>query len=125
MELGNAPSERARERDITGVKLAGRREHCLARRPLLEKVPEVVLRVIPAVALVLHMRLQQRQRVTSLGADVFERARDRNDIREVRNVGQETTDFRFGIDAGPQASINLEKPMVAEHDGGVWRSRSQ
>src|SRR5947208_2073834 len=78
-----------------------------------------------AIALVIDMRLQQRERKTALVADVFQRAGDRNDMRKMRDIGQESADLRLGIDAGAQAAIDLQKPMIAQHDDGVGAARAE
>src|SRR5438034_8926908 len=98
MQLGDTAGQRAHEREIAGVKLRRGWWHRVADRRLLEEMPEIILGVIPAVALVLDICLQQRKRVTSVGADVFERAGDRNDAGEMRDVGQEAADCRLRIE---------------------------
>ena len=70
------------------------------RGPLLEEMAEIILREIPSVALVVDVRLQKRQRIAAVRADVFERTGNGDHIRKMRDVGQETSDLRFRIDAG-------------------------
>ena len=119
MQLGDATSQCTNEREIAAVKLRSRRRRGLVDRTLLEELAEIVLRVVPAVALVVDVRLQQRERKAPLAARIFERTRDGNDIGKMRDVGQKAADFRLGVDAGAQATVDLEEPVVAKHNNGV------
>src|SRR5207247_7098467 len=94
-------------------------------RRLLEEMAEIILRVIPAVALVLDIGLQQRERITGFAAGVFERAGNRNDVLEMRDVGQKASDLRLGIDAGPQPAVDLQEPVIAENDRRVGGARTE
>ena len=60
MQLGRARAERADQCEVAAVLIDVRRVGL--RRPAFEELAQIVQRVVPAVALVLHVALQQRQR---------------------------------------------------------------
>src|SRR5207244_4797666 len=118
MQLGNAASQRSNEREIAAVQLRWRRCRRVIRRTLLEELAEIVLRVVPAVALIVDVRLQQRERKAPLAAHIFERTGDGDDIGKMRDVGQKPADLRLGIDAGAKATVDLAGPVVAGDTDG-------
>ncbi len=86
---------------------------------------QVGQRVLPAVALVRHIGLQQRERHrAAVVAEVFERAHHRHAVRERHLLGEEAADLEFGVDAGAQLAVALEEQRLADRDDRVAAHRA-
>ena len=118
MQLRGARGERLDEREVGAVARVGR----TALR--LEEALEVLERVAPAVALVRHVGLQQRerQRVRSSCRQVLDRAGHRHAVRELRHLGEEAADLELGVHAGAQPPVALEEQALAERAPRCWCS---
>ena len=91
---------------------------------------QVVERVAPAVALVWHEGLQQRQgrRFTegfSASRRILHRSGDRHAVGEFRHLGEEAPDLELGIHARPQPPVALQKQALAQRHRGIGRLRLQ
>ena len=112
MQLRRALRKRAHEREVRAVRFGPRR---LGAMRILQKAPQIVDGVVPAVALIHDEGLQQADggglRSRAL---IFDHARHRCDVGEMRHLGEKTADLGFRIHARPQAPIELEKEPLPQ-----------
>ena len=107
-------------------RLRGLRGHGFGRLALVafEQPHQLFDEVHPGVALVLHLRLQQRQRGRlAVLVDPFEAAQHRHAAAEAQHVGQEAADLDLEADARLQPPVGLEEQPVAEQADRVAAGR--
>ncbi len=95
-----------------------------AKNPLVEAADRVE-RQRPGVAFVRRGSLQQADnRRFTFGAAIFDRARERRDVREVP-LRQERRHFHIRIHAVFQLAVELQEKFVLEEHGGIALLRDQ
>jgi len=119
VQLGGACGERLNERQIGGVVL-------ILAQPFDEAL-EIRKGVAPGVALVRHVRLQQRHRggLAAAGRQVLDGAGERHAVLEVRHLGKEAADLELRVHALANAAEALQEQPIAERHRGVGALRVQ
>src|SRR5438067_10355980 len=80
-----------------------------------EEMGQGVERVLPGVALVRHVSLQDRDRHgLALGAAVLEAPRQWRDLAEARLLGEEPADLELGVHPFLEAAEHLQHQALAE-----------
>ena len=111
------PCRHLRQVMLAPIHDAARRGGRLETRKLrsAEEVCERVEGVLPGVALVGHVPLEDRDRHwLTLAAAVLQAPGERCDLREVRLLGQEPANLELGVDPLFQAPEDLEHQAFAE-----------
>src|SRR5215213_826136 len=86
----------------------------------IEESRQIFERESPAVALVAHVSLQERERRhCAVAVDVLDDSRERNAVGEMRDVGQEPADLDFRVYAFAQPPVTLEEGALADGDDRI------
>src|SRR4029077_5576549 len=119
VQLRGARRKRLNESEVGGVRFL------LAHA--FDEALEVGVGVGPGVALVRHVRLEQRYRCRFAAArrQVFDGAGERDAVLEMRHFREEAADFELGVHPRPDAPEALEEEALAERDRGVGALRMQ
>ena len=127
VQLARAPAQGRGEAPIPAMHLPVRRaQRIRLLQAVTQEAPQIVLGVAPGIALIVNKALHQGQRDDrTVAVRVFQGAGQRRDVAKSGDIAQETAHLQFGVDARPQASINLEQHAATDVERSVAAIQGQ